>query len=269
MSDALSAYAEAQRRNSRDAGEPGVAEEVRSFAPPTAPDSLAFPFIAGRVELSVRLSARPLFDLRRRSSAGVHLSRTLSRAFPTSGPFGGGKPRLEPLDILKLDAATLQRGLELLRNAGPGAVVSPACWSTISNSRGRFSLLCAGLDSDPDTTRLLVEVLAAPTGLDVSLLDGMCSHVEAQRRGVLLRANGDPAALARLRGAGLKGVSLDLSGQSLDTAIGRQAAMRLIVEARRVAPSVMVLGVPASMAEEAAQAGATHAVMCERVAVTA
>ncbi|WP_296817166.1 hypothetical protein [Brevundimonas sp.] len=244
-----------------------VSPEARSFAPPAA-DSLAFPFIAGRAELSVRLTARPLFDLRRRAPAGVHLSRSLSRAFPVSGPFGGGKPRLEPADVMKLDAATLQRGLDLLRNTGPGAVVSPACWSTIASPRGRFSLLYAGLKGHPDATRLLVEVLAAPPDLEAETLQSCMSHIEAQQRGLLLRSPPDLSTLHRLESAGLKGVSLDLTGLDFDTAIGRQAAQQVMVAARRVAPSVMVLGLPASLAEEAASAGATHAVMCERVAVT-
>ena len=246
-----------------------VSPEARSFAPPAPADSLAFPFIAGRVELSVRLTARPLFDLRRRTQAGVHLSRSLSRAFPVSGPFGGGKPRLEPADVMKLDAATLARGLELLTQAGPGAVVSPVCWSTIASPRGRFALLYAGLEGRPEATRLLVEVLAPPPDLDADTLDNCTSHIEAQERGLLLRAAPDLSALHQLEGAGLKGVSLDLTGLDFDTAIGRQCAQQVMVAARRVAPSVMVLGLPASLAEEAAAAGATHAVMCERVAVTA
>ena len=244
-----------------------VSPEARSFAPRAA-DSLAFPFLAGRVELSVRLTARPLFDLRRRTHAGVHLSRSLSRAFPVSGPFGGGKPRLEPADVMKLDAATLQRGLDLLKHSEPGAVVSPACWSTIASPRGRFSLLYAGLEGHPDATRLLVEVLSPPADLEAETLHDCISHIEAQQRGLLLRPASDLTVMHQLEGAGLKGVSVDLSGLDFDTAIGRQAAQQVMVAARRVAPSVMVLGLPASLAEEAAAAGATHAVMCERVAVT-
>lgn len=259
-------HAEAYRRTQEDGAAVRPAE-ARSFAPPPS-DSLGFPFIAGRVELSVRLSARPLFDLRRRERIGLHFSRSLSRAFPATGPFGGGKPRLEPGDILKLDAASLRQGLDLSQRHGPGAVVTPACWSTVSCSRGRFSLLYAGMEGDPEAVRLLLEVLAAPADLDPDDLETAVSHIEAQQRGVLLRAPNDLGALERLAGAGLKGVSLDLSALALDSAIGRQAALQLIVAARRAAPSVMLLGLPASLAEEAAQAGATHAVMCERVAVT-
>ncbi len=266
MPDLHAPYAQSYEDGLRpDEGRPSP--EVRSFTPAPA-DSLAFPFLAGHVELSVRLTARPLFDLRRRTHAGVHLSRSLSRAFPVSGPFGGAKPRLEPADVMKLDAATLQRGLDLLRNAEPGAVVSPACWSTIASARGRFSLLYAGLEGHPDATRLLVEVLAPPADLDADTLESCISHLEAQQRGLLLRATPDLSALHRLEAAGLKGVSIDFTALNFDTALGRQTAQQVILAARRVAPSVMVLGLPASLAEEAAAAGATHAVMCERVAVT-
>src|SRR5690606_37364362 len=114
-------------------GRPQAPGEQRAFARPGR-DSLAFPFLAGRIELSVRLTARPLFDLRRRARIGIHVSRCLSRAAPATGPFGGARPRLEPADIQRLDCATLHQALEVLRVGEPGAVVVPACWSTVASS---------------------------------------------------------------------------------------------------------------------------------------
>lgn len=244
-----------------------VADEYRAFAPP-GHDSLSFPFLAGRVELSVRLTARPLFDLQRRTRIGLHVSRALSRAAAASGPFGGARPRLEPPDILRLDAATLQQTIEVLRTREPGAVVVPVCLSTAASSRGRFALTYAAHEYGADGTRLLIEVTGLGSGTSPADLADVVNHIEAQQTGVLVRTPAEPAALAPLVHAGLRGLSLDLSPLDLGGIAGRQQASQLIRTARLAAPSLLVLGLPAELAEEAAQAGATHAVMEERFAVT-
>lgn len=244
-----------------------VREEHRAFARP-GHDSLTFPFLAGRIELSVRLTARPLFDLRRRARIGSHISRALSRAAPVTGPFGGARPRLEPADIQRLDSATLHKAVEVLRAGEAGAIVVPACWSTVASSRGRFSLLYAGLEHEPDVTRLLIEVTGLAPGLEPDEMANVVSHIEAQQRGVLVRTPADAATVAHLAQAGLKGLSLDLSAMDLRGAAGRQAASQLMRTARLAAGNLLILGLPAELAEDAAQAGATHAVMEERFIVT-
>lgn len=244
-----------------------VREEHRAFARP-GHDTLSFPFLAGRVELSVRLTARPLFDLRRRARIGSHISRSLSRAAPPTGPFGGARPRLEPADIQRLDSATLHQAVEVLRAGEPGAIVVPACWSTVASSRGRFSLLYAGLEHEPDVTRLLIEVTGLAPDVQPDEMANVVSHLEAQQRGVLVRTPADPRAVAGLSVAGLKGLSLDLSTLDLRTAPNRQLASQMIRTARFAAGQLMVLGLPAELAEDAAQSGATHAVMEERFTVT-
>jgi hypothetical protein len=245
---------------------PGMGER-RAFARP-GHETLAFPFLAGRTELAVRLAARPLFDLRRRVRIGVHVSRILSRAAPAAGPFGGSRPRLEPADIQRMDTATLNRAIDSLRAAEGEAIVVPACWSTVASSRGRFSLLYAGLDHEPDVARLLMEIVGLPPRVDPDEIANVASHIEAQRRGVLLRSPPDLQTVAHLARAGLKGLSLDLSTLDLTGIAGRQTASQLIRTARLSAGQVLVLGLPAELAEDAAQAGATHAVMEERFTVT-
>lgn len=246
---------------------PQTPAERKSFAAPSH-DSLSFPFVAGRAELAVRLKARPLFDLRRRARVGVHLSRTLSRASPSSGPFGGGKPRLEPGDILKLDSATLARGLELHGHAEPEAITVPVCWSTAATSRGRFALMYAGLQREPDAGRVLLEIVGLPPAAPVEEVAVAVSHIEAQERGVLVRAPADLEVASSLARAGVKGLSIDLTGLPFDTPMGLSRLRRLIGGACAGQSALLVLGLPAALAEEAAEAGATHAVMEERIAIT-
>lgn len=246
---------------------PGVLSEARAFSGPLH-DSLAFPFLAGRIELSVRLTARPLFDLRRRTRIGVHVSRALSRASPPSGPFGGARPRLEPADIHRLDTTTLHQAVRVLRPGEPGAVVVPACWSTVASSRGRFSLLYAGLDHEPDVTRLMIEITGLTPSAEPDEMANVASHIEAQQRGVLVRVAAEPRAVARLSQSGMKGLSLDLSPLDLTEAASRETARQLMRTARLMASNLLVLGLPAELAEDAAHSGATHAVMEERFTVT-
>ena len=246
---------------------PQIGDEHKAFAR-QGNDSLSFPFLAGRIELSVRLTARPLFDLRRRTRIGVHVSRILSCATAPSGPFGGARPRLEPAHIQKLDTATLHQAVRILRPGDPGAIVVPVCWSTVASSRGRFSLLYAGLDHEPDVTRLLIEITGLTPSAEPEEISNVASHLEAQQRGVLARVAAEPRAVARLSQSGLKGLSLDLTGLDLSEAANRETARQLMRTSRHTAANLLVLGLPAELAEDAAHSGATHAVMEERFTVT-
>ena len=239
-------------------GSPPV--EARSFSPVGA-NSLTFPLVTeARRELTVTLAARPIFDLQRRTHVGCRISRTVRRAGGESALSGLHRVRLDTADLKRIDVESLRHGVGLLDLPGGASGVAPAFWRTVASSRGRFSLLYAGLQSDVDAGLLLVEVVGVDLKASPEDVRAAIDHLEAQRRGVIVQAPPEPGMITRLAPARPRCLSLDFAGVESDSAAQWQAASALIAHARSVARDVLLVNLPPARGEAAAQAGATHAV---------
>lgn len=249
--------------SSRPAGAPERPQEGRAFGPPPA-IAVTFPHLtAGRRELGVTLKARPVIHLRQGVEVGRHVCRTIRRVGGQTALFGHDRVRLESADFKRIDAETLRHGLPLLDLAAGGTGVVPAFWRTVSGTQGRFALLYAGLQADADAGRLLVELFGVPPDVRAETLAEACSHLEAQRRAVVVHAPPDAAALTRVAAAGARGVSLDFAGVDTEGPAAWAQAQDLIAAARAAAPHVLLTNLEPRLAPQAARAGATHAVFAE------
>lgn len=234
--------------------------EARSFSSVGA-TSLTFPLVTeARRELTVTLAVKSVFDLTRRTHVGARLTRTVRRAGGESALAGLHRVRLDAADLTKIDVETLRHGVGLLDLAGGATGVAPAFWRTVASSRGRFSLLYAGLQSDVDAGLLLVEIMGVDMKAAPEDVRAAIDHLSAQRRGVILHAPPEPGMIARLAPVAPRCVSLDFAGVETDSAAHWQAAAALIAQARCVARDVLLVNLPPARGEAAAQAGATHAV---------
>lgn len=243
--------------------------EAPSFDPAAA-RSLTFPFVtAQRRELSITLTPRPVFDLARRTVVGARLARVVRRSGGESALSGLSRARLEPADLKRIDIDTLRHGMGLFEASRASTGVAPVFWRTVAAARGRFALLYAGLEVEIDAGRLLVEIIGLGDNVDPAELKSACSHLEAQRRGVVLHAPPEVASIARLAAAAPRCIGLDFAGVETRGQVGWQGAVSLIATARAAAGNVMLLNLPPERGEAAAEAGATHAVFGEMDPLTA
>ncbi len=225
------------------------------------PRSLTFPLMtAQRRSVSITLRPAMVFDLQRRCLVGTRIARSVRRVGGESALHGNQRIRLEPMDFQRIDVETLKHGLGLFDLSTGGAGILPAFWSTVATTRGRFSLLYAGLQTDADPGRLLVEIMGLGPGIGVEGVVNACEHIQAQRRGVVLHAAPDLASIARLGLARPNCLSLDFASVATRNLGDWAEAERLIVAARKVAPHVLISHLSPERGEAAAEAGATHAV---------
>lgn len=237
--------------------------EARSFSP-VGTSSLTFPLVTdGGRELSVTLAARPIFDLRRLVHVGARLTRTVRRAGGESALAGLHRVRLESGDFKRIDVETLRYGVDLLDLASGATGVAPTFWRTAASSRGRFSLLYTGLQSDVNAGLLLVEIVGVDMKASPDDVRAAIDHLEAQRRGVIIQAPPEAGMIARLGPARPRCLSLDFAGVETESAVHWQAASGLIAQARAVSEDVLLINLPPARGEAAARAGATHAVFCD------
>ena len=245
------------------------AAETRSFSSAPA-RSLTFPIVtAARRELSVTLTPQTVFDLSRRAVVGFRLARSLRRVGGDVMHDGLGRARLEPTDLKRIDSETLRHGRDLLELENGATGVVPAFWRTVATGPGRVALLYAGLRADVDAGRLLVEVVGLD---DRPPLDGVMeasSHLEAQRRGVVLHVAPFAASVARLAPAAPRCICLDFAGVETQGPIAWEQAVHLVAAARAAAGNVLLVNLPPERGEAAAMAGATHAVFRDMDRLTA
>lgn len=245
------------------------APEKRSFTSAPA-KSLTFPVVtAARRELSVTLTPQTVFDLSRRAAVGFRLARSLRRVGGDAMHDGLGRARLEPTDLKRIDSETLRHGRDLLDLENGATGVVPAFWRTVATGPGRVALLYAGLRAEVDAGRLLVEVVGLDDRAALSGVMEASSHLEAQRRGVVLHAAPFAASVARLAAASPRCICLDFAGVETQGPIAWQQAANLIVAARGASGHVLLVNLPPERGEAAAMAGATHAVFRDMDRLTA
>lgn len=236
-----------------------VTAERRSFAP-LVHGRVTFPFVTrSRRELAVTLTARAIFDLKRAVVVGQRLDRAVRHCGCEAAPAWTGGWAMQAHDLKRLDLQTLHHGVELLAGEGEGVGVVPAFWRTVGTAAGRMALLYADLEPEARAPPLLVEVFGAEHASTRQIRD-VTSHLEAQRRGVIVHVSPVIDEVRRLAEAEPPGLAVDFARVETCGARAWEGAAELILAARASAPSVLLLNLPPERGEAAAAMGATHAI---------
>ena len=211
----------------------------------------------GRVELSITLSAQPVFDL----STSAPVSRRLRRSIRRCGePHLFERKTLELEDLAAIDALTLQHGLELLRLGPNDGAVVPAFWRSLTEGRNGYALHCAGAQHSLRPDSLLVEVIGGPDHAPLEVIRDMVDHFAVASRGLILHIPPDVETALRLRGSRIGCLAIDFAGVAHDGARDWQAAIDLIAAARSACAQILLINLRPERAVGAQAAGATHAV---------
>jgi hypothetical protein len=242
-------------------------DERRPYAAPYR--SLSFPLVTrGSRELTVTLSAQPVFDLTRSEPVGRRVRRAVRHTGGESALTGLGRRALETADLQRIDLQTLNHGLDLLQLATHDSGVLPAFWRTVASSRGRFALLCTELQRGASPGTLLVEVMGGLEQIAPEAIDDAIAQFETKAMGVILHIAPDASAARRLSGVRAQCLAIDFAGVEHEGARDWQAASALIAAARGACPQVMLLNLRPDRGLAARAAGATHAVFAGMQTIT-
>lgn len=240
--------------------------EAAPAAPPGPTRSLATwsPFAAsdGR---QLRVSARlePVYELKGFSRIGFRMTRQVRVVGREEELMPQQVARLSTADLLRVDLATIVRGVDRLQTASAGeqqlSLIVPLSFTSLSSQKGRGEF---------------IEQLKAAGGLvKLGVICEVCD-IDGVPPGVLLAAvslvrpftllvvgrlmNITPTAIVRLEGAGLHAVSFDCpAGLGEAEFVGWAAGA--IGASKRVAKSVLVYGATsAQQAGTLASLGASH-----------
>lgn len=234
----------------------GTTSARRAFGVPY--ESITFSTATrGRAELTITLAAQPVFEL----ATSTPVSRRLRRSIRRCGERALFKRRtLELEDLRRIDALTLQHGMELLR-LGPGDCgIIPAFWRSLTENRESYALRCAEAQHSPNRDSLLLEVVGGPDQAPIDVIDDILGRFETGTRGLILHIVPDVGAALRLRGARISCVAIDFAGVAHEGARDWQSAVDLIAAARQTCSRVLLINLRPERALGAQAAGATHAV---------
>jgi hypothetical protein len=236
------------------AATPGPKRSLASWSPFAASD--------GR---QLRVSARlePVYELKGFGRIGFRMSRQV-RVVGTEGELTSQQvARLSTADLLRVDLATIVRGVDRLQTASAGeqqlSLIVPLSFTSLSSQKGRGGF---------------IEQLKAAGGLvKLGVICEVCD-IDGVPPGALLAAtslvrpftllvvgrlmNTAPTAIVRLEGSGLHAVSFECP-PGLGEAEFTSWAAAAIGASRRVAKSVLVYGAKsAQQAGTLASLGASH-----------
>lgn len=210
-----------------------------------------------RTEVTITLAAQPVFEL----SSSTPVSRRLKRSIRRCGERAlFERKTLELADLRRIDALTLQHGMELLR-LGPGDCgIVPAFWRSLTENREAYALLCAESQHSSHPGSLLLEVIGGPEHMPPAVVDDMVSRFQTLARGLILHIAPDIDTALGLRGARVNCLAIDFAGVAHDGARDWQTAIDLITAARQICGQVLLINLRPERALGAQAAGATHAV---------
>jgi hypothetical protein len=170
---------------------------------------------------------------------------------------------LSAADLLKVDLATLARGIDRLQAEASGeehlSLIVPLSYASLSSSRGRAQLVqplreagklvkCGVICEITDIEGVPSSSLVAA----VSLIKPFALLVEGRL------TTAEPPLVRRLKGAGLRALSIECPPRLADDEFSEWAE-RVVRRAKRVSRSVMVYQVRSERrAGELAMIGATH-----------
>lgn len=240
----------------RSAPGAGAAPSRQAFGAPY--ESITFSTATrARTDLTITLAAQPVFEL----ATSTPVSRRLRRSIRRCGePALFERKTLDLDDLGRIDALTLEHGMELLR-LGPGDCgIIPAFWRSLTENRESYALRCTEAQHSPHPGSLLVEVVGGPEQAPIEVLDDILGRFETGTRGLILHIVPDVDTVLRLRGARVSCLAIDFAGVAHDGARDWQAAVDLIAAARQTCGQILLINLRPERALGAQAAGATHAV---------
>jgi len=215
------------------------------------------------VPIRVSCVMEPLYELQRFNLIGFRIARRVVRVHSGEQLRHDHIANLSRADILRIDLATIARGLDRLKaedGARHPSVIIPVSYTSLSSQRGRDEIIAA-LAQVRD--RVDKGVICEICDIDGVPQVGLLAAVSMIRPFVLLvvgRLNtASPTAIAALRGSGLQAIAFECPADQPDAAVAEWAKLA-IGAARRVVRSVLIYRAnSAASAALARQLGASHA----------
>ena len=222
------------------------------------------PFVStdGR-HLRVSATLEPVYELKGFSRIGFRMIRRVIATRTGEDLSSQAIAELSAADLLRVDLATIARGLQRVEADGAGerqlSLIIPLSYASLSSVRGRAELI----QPLSEASRLvqcgviceILDIEGVPTGAlyaAVSLIKPFALRVVGR-----IIAPG-PRGVAGLKGAGLQALSIECPSFRSDVEISAWAA-HAVRNAQRVARSSMIDGVTsARRAGELAALGVTH-----------
>ena len=254
------------------------AEEAAPAKPKTPPATIAAeqaeparpsvdrwsPFVAvdGR-QLRVSATLEPVYELKGFTRIGFRLIRRVIVTRTGEELNATAMADLSAADRLRIDLATIARGLDRVRADGEGerqlSLIVPLSYASLSSLRGRSELVQplreAGAQVSCGVICEICDIEGVPSGALYSAV-ALIKPFTLLVVGRLSEAT--PQVVGRLPGAGLRGISLRCPTGLGDPEFVAWAA-RTVRRAKRVSRSVMIYGVEgARRAGELSALGATH-----------
>jgi hypothetical protein len=222
------------------------------------------PFVSsdGR-KLRVSTQLEPVYELKGFTRIGFRMIRRVILCHNNEVLSAAQVANLSAADLLKVDLATVARGIDRLQAEGSEqehlSLIIPLSYASLSSSRGRSQLIQPLRDAGKlvkcGVICEICDVEGVPSGAlhaAVAMIKPFALLVEGR-----LTTAASPL-VGRLKGAGLRALSIECPA-SLDDSEFSDWAGRTIRKAKRVARSVMVYCVGSERrAGELALMGATH-----------
>lgn len=222
------------------------------------------PFVSadGR-SLRVSATLEPVYELKTFHRIGFRMIRRVIVTRTREELSAAAIADLPATDLQRIDLATIARGIDRMLADSPGeqqlSLIVPLSYTSLSSARGRAALIqplrqAAALVRCGVICEIL-DVEGVPAGALLSVV-AMIKPFALLVVGRLETA--EPVVLPRLKGAGLRALSVECPPGLSDAEFSAWAA-RTVRGAKRAAPSVMVYGVGSERrAGELALLGATH-----------
>lgn len=222
------------------------------------------PFVSvdGR-QLRISATLEPVYELRGFTRIGFRLIRRVIVTRTQEELSVASVAELSASDLLRVDLATIARGMDRLRADGEGekqlSLIIPLSYASLASHRGRAELVQPLREADGHVTCGVIceicDIEGVPSG-------GLLSAVALIKPFTLLVVghliHPTVQTLSRLKGAGLRALSIECP-KGLSDAEFSAWVVRTVGPAKRVAGSVMVYGVEsARRAGELGLVGATH-----------
>lgn len=225
------------------------------------------PFVAcdGRA-LAVSCSLEPVIELKSFRQIGLRIVNRVSVMATGEVLTGRAIGMLSRADILRIDLATLARGVERLRTAQPGArplgLIAPTTFTTLSSQRGRAEVAQLLLEARGLVMRGVICEMRNIEGVPPGAMLSVASLVRPYCLFVVAHVEESPVAAAtlrRLKTSGIHAVSAECPPGLSEAATVRWMKSTIAVS-RRVFRSIVLHRVSTRwLAGLAAQLGATHA----------
>jgi hypothetical protein len=225
------------------------------------------PFIAsdGR-SLAVSCSLEPVIELKSFRQIGFRIVNRVSALATGEVLTGRAISMLSRADILRIDLATLARGMERLRMAQTGArplgLIAPTTFTTLSSQRGRAKVAQLLLEARGLVMRGVICEMRNIEGVPPGVMLSVASLVRPYCLFIVAHIDESPVAAATLRQ--LKPSGIHALSVECPPGLSEAAALRwmksTIEVSRRVFRSTVLHRVGSRrLAELAARLGATHA----------